>query len=228
MDSGARKDFELSLHTPSVASQAYERLKEAILLGYFKPGEHLVERELVKKMNVSRTPIREALKALEKERLVQIVPYRGVFVRSFGMAEAEEIYQVRLRLEPLAARLAARHRRQEDVEALRGIVRASLEALERGEHRKLVSLNREFHGRIARCGGNATLEQMLESLRAPVDILRLQFWIHDDERRRQSVAEHEAIANAVADQDEDRAETACIVHMRNAWSAVRNGGMGRG
>lgn len=220
-------DFELSLHTPSVATQAYQRLKEAIVLGYFKPGERLVERELVKKMNVSRTPIREALKALEKERLVQIIPYRGVFVRSFGMEEAEEIYQVRLRLEPLAARLAARNRTQDDVEALRGIVRASWEALQSGQHKALVFLNQEFHGRIARCSGNTTLEQMLETLRTPVDILRLQFWILDEERRRQSVAEHEAIANAIADQDEDKAEQTCAVHMENAWSAVRKGGMGR-
>src|SRR5688500_13786589 len=111
--------MELRVSVQSVQQQAVERLRAAILAGVFKPGDRLVEADLCARLGVSRPSVREALRSLEAEGLVNIVPNRGPQIPVLTWQQAEEIYQVRALLEGEAAALCARRGAREHVESMR-------------------------------------------------------------------------------------------------------------
>ena len=101
--------LDLRIMRKGVLESAVETLRNAIVIGHFKPGERLVEAEMCAAIGISRASLREALRRLQAERLVDIIPNRGPVIPVMTWAGAEEIFQVRLLLEPEAAALAARH-----------------------------------------------------------------------------------------------------------------------
>ena len=153
---------------------AYEQLRYMILKTELKPGQVIAESEMIKKLGVGRTPIREALNRLSWEQFVRIIPRQCIIVSDLPLHDLESIYQVRYTLSALEGELAATRRTKEDLESLKDIIeRFRLEH----DQEKRVMLDREFHRRVSLCTQNAFL---INDMNTTLDLcLRLLFLNQD-------------------------------------------------
>uniref|UniRef100_UPI0015F0E93B GntR family transcriptional regulator n=1 Tax=Streptomyces phytophilus TaxID=722715 RepID=UPI0015F0E93B len=148
---------------PSLREQIREHIVEGVVSGRWKPGERIVERRIAVELEVSQTPVREALRELESMRLIESAPNKGVRVRDLTAADLEEIYPVRAGLEQIAAELAA-PRLAADVSALEPHVAALREADATGDGGAQVRHTVAFHRELVRASGNSVLLHTWESL----------------------------------------------------------------
>ncbi len=208
-------------YTPrQLRSFVAERLRAAILEGRYKPGEWLRQERLAQELNVSQMPVREALKELAAEGLVEHVPYRGARVVAFSVEDIEDLYQQRAFLEGRAAAFAAQHIPAAELAELRRMAdeMAALPAERIAEYRRL---NREFHQRIFRASGREylvrTLTQMWEAfptmLIGNYAITAAQPLPQRDE---QDHREHLAILDALEARDGEAAAEAMRAHILSA------------
>lgn len=140
--------------------QAYEQIKQAILGGQLHPGQVLVEEQLSQDLGLSRTPLREALVLLEREQLIEMIPYKGTFVTGLTVREARELFQVRAALEPLAIRLAIDSIPAAELQAL---AERRVTAAAHMDFATLARDNRALHDLILRYAGNDTLRGLINS-----------------------------------------------------------------
>ena len=202
----------------SSADLAYERIRQAIVEGRYGPGQRLVEQRLGEELELSRTPVREALQRLVVEGLVLTERNRSAVVRPLSASDIEDVYVLRVRLESLAAELAAARATPEQVHELRsaaGGFEAAIEPVVDGtldNTRALNASNQRFHDTVVRAADHRRLEQLL--VRA-VDIpLVFQAFRHlDDEQLRRSALFHHLIADAIAGADPDRAGRLMTEHI---------------
>ena len=169
-----------------------EAIRSRIFSGVFPPGTRLVERNLADEFAVSRFPVREALRILHKEGLVEHLPTRGIVVRHPDRAEVEEIFDIRESLEALAARLAAQRVASGATHNLHEHVVASRGALEDGDLQSATRSNAEFHDELIRLAGSATLQEVLQPLMGRLHWLFAQVSDFD-----QVCREHDALCAAV-------------------------------
>lgn len=182
----------------SLREQIHEHLVEGIVSGRWKPGERIVERRIAVELEVSQTPVREALRELEALRLIESVPNKGVRVRALTAADMEEIYPVRAGLEQMAAELAAPHL-AEDTSALEPHVAALYEADKAGDGEAQVRHTVAFHRELVRASGNSVLLHTWESLGIEVWTALSIRWLGTVQ---QSYAEeHEAVVEAFRNRD---------------------------
>jgi DNA-binding GntR family transcriptional regulator len=146
----------------SSAGRAYDVLKRQLLRGTIKPGQRIVVEEVCSRLGVSRTPVREALVALDREGLVQTVPRRGYFAREISFREALDAYQLRMILEPIATALAARRIGQKELDVLRRLIDSSAGGT--SDIGTLLEMNRSFHVLIAKSAGNERLARVMADL----------------------------------------------------------------
>jgi DNA-binding GntR family transcriptional regulator len=189
------------------------RLREQITRRDYKPGERLVEGKLAQALGVSRIPVREALRVLAAEGLVEITPRRGATVATLSPGLAREMVEVRATLEGLNARLAARHRDPQVLAGIQQVLSAGSGAAQAGELNQLVALNARFHDLLATAGNNSILGDLMRSLR---DRTSLVFAALDETTARQTWEEHAAILQAVVAGDEDMAALLATRHVMNA------------
>jgi|GEM_PF-73199 len=199
----------------TVREAVYQKLRNAIIDGYFKPGDALIERILSKEMQVSRTPIREALRKLELEGLVTTVPYRGVMITELTLEDVNQIYEVHEVLHARAAVLATRFATAETLQALDRCIKEVAELLNLGETEKMIMNNRLFHNIIYEASRNIYIIQMLNNLNAKIALLRVKT-LSNPERAKQNIEEHIKIYNAIKNRDEKLAEQVVTEHIRNA------------
>ncbi|MBO3680729.1 GntR family transcriptional regulator [Streptomyces sp. NEAU-YJ-81] len=147
----------------SLREQIREHIVEGIVSGRWKPGERIVERRIATELEVSQTPVREALRELESLRLIESAPNKGVRVRNLTASDLEEIYPVRAGLEQIAAELAAPVL-AEDTSALEPEVRALYEADRKADGEAQVRHTVAFHRELVRASGNSVLLHTWESL----------------------------------------------------------------
>jgi DNA-binding GntR family transcriptional regulator len=184
----------------SLPRQIREYIVEGIVSGRWKPGERIVERRIASELDVSQTPIREALRELEVLRLIESAPNKGVRVRNLSAADLEEIYPVRAALEQIAAELAAK-RVGTDVSRLEPEVAALYEADRSGDGAAQVRHTVAFHRELVKASGNSVLLHAWESLGIEVWTTLAIRWLGT---RQQSFAEeHEAIVDAFRRRDPD-------------------------
>lgn len=184
----------------SLAEQAREQVRAAILDGSMRPGERLTIEQLAAELGISRTPVREALKALEQDGLVHLLPHRGAVVESVALDEIYHRYTIRAMLEGYATELACKA----DAARIGGELEANCDALEAlakrakpadpEATRRLAEINRDFHATIRDGSGSRTLARLLETLRTPVAYTH-SHW-SDPERRQASLEIHRQIADA--------------------------------
>jgi DNA-binding GntR family transcriptional regulator len=205
-----------------VFDEVYRRLRTAIIAGDFPAGERFVERSLTERLQVSRTPIREAIKRLEQEGLVVCYPHKGCFVRSPSYDEARQAYEMRRVAEGLAGELAASRATDTEIAAIQELLAQTRARLEAGDRHEMLLRNDEFHALQAQAARNAFLEQSLKTLWAYVDLLRGRWWAEAD-RAFATQAEHEAIAEALGKRDPGLARQRNEVHVDNAWRVVETG-----
>ncbi|MEI9926331.1 MAG: GntR family transcriptional regulator [Bradyrhizobium sp.] len=146
--------MELRVSVQSVQQQAVEKLRTAILVGVFKPGDRLIEADLCRRTGVSRPSLREALRSLESEGLIIIVPNRGPQIPVLTWEQAEQIYQVRALLEGEAAALCARHGTRQHHEEMRAALTAFEKAVRNNDGAIRLSATAEFYRVLQR--GQAT------------------------------------------------------------------------
>jgi DNA-binding GntR family transcriptional regulator len=210
---------KLTIVKPDTAPRAlhgvnvYDRLCDEIRTGALKPGARLTETELAERLAVSRTPVREAIRRLEAEGLVDHQPRTGAVVRRLAYPEIMELYEMRTVLEGTAARFAARAASPMEIEALLAI-NAEMAAAA-GQLGVLVALNRQFHSRLLDAARNRFLVRSAASVENTLLILGPSA-MESPERAKQAVSEHQAVLDALVQRDGDRAEAAMRQHMESA------------
>jgi DNA-binding GntR family transcriptional regulator len=204
--------------TPApIRAQVLDNLRQAILDRRFLPGQRLIERELVELTGVSRTSIREALRELAAEGLVQTIPNKGTVVATIGAEEARQLYQVRTVLEGLAGRLFV----ENATDAQRRLLHKAMTTIERLAERNASILDAKdrFYDVLFVGGGNVALHQTASSLHARVRALR-SLSLSRPGRAQESVRELRDIMAAIDANDAARAERACTRHVANAGAVV--------
>jgi DNA-binding GntR family transcriptional regulator len=199
----------------SLRHQVEDLLRRAIASGRFRPGQHLVERELCEATGVSRPSIREALRRLEAEGLITVIPHRGPMVATVTRADAEQIYGIRAVLEGFAAHQFALAASETDIGRLRHAVDALERAAAGGPGPALVEAKAAFYKILFAGCGNAYVERMLSPLLNRMSILRMTSMAQRD-RLPHSLAEIRAICAAIERRDADAARAASEAHVRNA------------
>jgi len=202
-----------------LADTVYDALRRDILERRFDPGAALTEHDLSHRYGVSRTPVREALAKLERDRLVRVVPKKGAFVRTTSHEDVRELYQIREVLEGLAARLAAP---RVDPGQLAGFEARFRELRARGAragHAEVQALGEELHGFVAKQAGNARLVEALDHTREQVRPVWTMSVLAP--RRVQGlVHEHLAVIDALKRADGRAAERLMARHVRRVRETI--------
>lgn len=197
-----------------VRRQVEEGLRAAIVAGRFAPGDHLPDRLLCELFGVSRSVVREAVRLLEAEGLVTVVPHRGPFVAFLSPAEAAQVYEVRGVLEALAGRGFAERASDEEIAALRAVFE-ELAALPGADRAALLRLKQRFYDVLLRGCRNAYVARMLDQLHNRNTQLRATT-LSDPERLPRSREELRRIVEAAERRDADGAWEACRDHVAEA------------
>jgi DNA-binding GntR family transcriptional regulator len=223
------------METASLADQAYRRLRDAVREGALRPGEKITERDLASRLGVSPTPVREALRQLVHEKVVERVGPRALRIADHSAAARSEIVEAEVRLSALMARLAARNATDTQLAELAAILDRTdrlVEDIEEAvaEHgpgagvadqvTATFRLLRQFHHLVEASAGNPVLEGLLGQARAFSDDERLDLTIKIAPERaeafRSRYHEHRGLLQALLDRDEDRAETLAAHHHHEA------------
>lgn len=206
------------LHTTrQLKDTVYEELKNAIVGLDLEPGVPLREAELSEQFGVSKTPVREALLRLQEEGLVVIEPYKGATVSGYADADMREIYELRELLEGSCARHAAEHMSARDRDRLGGLVADGRALLDTGDVPALADALREFDALIMEQTDNSRIRTQLDNLHN--HLVRMgTLTVEIPGRLEKSVAQHEAIAAAIAERDTDAAERLTRLHVRSVMS----------
>jgi DNA-binding GntR family transcriptional regulator len=210
----------------SLGQRVTDELRRSILTNRRRPGDRLIEDRLSEELGVSRIPIREALRALAAEGLVQVQPRRGASVADLSPEVARDLVEVRATLEGLNARLAARHHQPAIIAELREVLAQGNRAARSRNVEDLVRLNGEFHDKLAEAGRNAILWDIMRVLRERTSLV---FAANTARRAVQDWDEHSRILAAVIDGDEELASMLATRHVRRAAEAafaVNSGGNG--
>jgi DNA-binding GntR family transcriptional regulator len=209
----------LKSDTATDADRAYEKLKNMIVTLEMSPGSVVRESLLREQLGLGRTPIREALKRLEAENLVIIKPRRGIFIADIAITDLTQIYEVRLELEALCARLAAQRASKAYVDRLQ-LLLDDYEQIDESDLSALFTIDREFHVTLAQASMNTFLMRELQVFYN----LSLRIWylaINNIQSQTIDVAAHAEIVAAVAARDAVRAEERMRVHIRNFHEGIR-------
>ncbi|QWK92477.1 GntR family transcriptional regulator (plasmid) [Gemmobacter fulvus] len=192
----------------------HEQLREAIISGRLASGQKLNERQLAADLEISTSPLKEALRQLEGEGLVRTEPRRGTFV-TFNPRQAEEMTLARAALESIIARQAAKHGTEADFDGLRAVIKDMRLAVEAADTQELIVLNERFHDAIHDASGCEYLRRLQNAQRMYDHAARITV-LSREEVRRASFAEHEQIMQAIVARDEDKAERLMREHIVSA------------
>lgn len=192
-----------------------------ILSGAIEPHKLVREAELARQIDVGRTPVREALKRLSAENILQLSPSGGYVLVQFSNPDLEEIYALRAALEGLAANLAARKMNRVTAAILQDHLEAMEAAIVRKDNRKVAELNSKFHYTIAEASGNKLLLQMILSIQDIFERHRIPAII-DNMRGAESHIEHRQIAEALMNRDAQLAESRIKEHVQRALDVRRH------
>lgn len=207
--------FQVNVVATSLRRQVEEQLRRTIIEGYFAPGAHLSDRVLCEMFGVSRAVVREAIRQLEAEGLVETIPHKGSFVTILSVEEAEQIYAVRGVLEALAAKGFAKNATDEQVEQLKSVFSAIGGAKFPPAGDTLLDLKRQFYSILLAGSANAYVRTMLEQIYNRITQLRA-ISLSDASRLPDMVAELSRLMMAIHLRDEDAAWAASLEHVRNA------------
>ena len=204
----------------SLGGKVFQQLKNSILAGEFENGAELREIALAKKLGVSRTPVREALRQLEQEGLVEIYPNRGAYVKGITYKDVEDIFRIRARLEGLCAEMAVSSITHEQLDKLDEIILLSKFYEEKKDMEHLLKMDSQFHEVLFESCGSKMLEHQLKDYHQYVQKARLRS-LKRQERAKKSTQEHEEIMLAIKDRDAKRADELATRHILNAIANIR-------
>lgn len=215
-------NFDLQNHRP-LREIVYEELKREILVGEIAPGTRMMEIELADEMGVSRTPVREAIRKLEKEGLVTIEPRKGAYASDVSIKDMVDVLEVREDLEAMAAAMAAQRVSEEEK---KNLIDATLEykrAVESEKTEDIIKADERFHQLIVNYSGNKTLVQLFSQVQELA--LRFRYLYYDDFSRYEGMPmEHREIEEAILSGDFDKARVAAGAHVKKLKQFVEDEG----
>ncbi|PKM90749.1 MAG: GntR family transcriptional regulator [Firmicutes bacterium HGW-Firmicutes-12] len=193
----------------------YENIRKAILQGVMKPGERIVEKECAERYRISRTPVREALRKLEIEGLVQYIPRKGVVVKAINLEEIEEIYAIRIALESIAIEAAIERISEADIERLQDITMKMEKYEDAGKMEELLATCNEFNDVLLRAAAMPRLLAIINSQKDSLQRFR-GITLSRDIRRSKAISEHKEILKTVMDKDKEKAVKYVRIHLEGA------------
>lgn len=196
----------------TLQAQVYDYLREQILLGRFVPGQRLIEERLCEETGVSRSPIREAIRRLEKDGLVVVLAQGGVTVYKPTFADFTSLYECRLSLEPAAARYAAQRRTEAELDELQSLMER-MNTRDCQESRQIHELNFAFHQKIAEASKNPYLSKIMQEWKVLISFYRNAILQMHPRRPQTVLDEHDRILGAIRRQDGDAAQTSMAEHI---------------
>lgn len=208
----------------SLRGKVFHRLRDGILNGSYREFEELKEAAIAQELGVSRTPVREALRQLELEGLVQIIPNKGAYVTGITVKDVKDIYAIRSLLEGLCARWATEHISPAQMEEMEENIYLSEFHAGKGHAQQLTELDNRFHEILYEASNSKMLEHVLREFHEYVLRVRKQT-LSDDARGVQSNQEHRRIMEAIKGQDADLAEQLANAHIRNAYTNMVKRGL---
>lgn len=197
----------------------FNTLRQAILKGELKPGERLMEIALAERLGVSRTPIREAMRKLELEGLVVMIPRRGAQVANITEKDLNDVLEVRIALENMAIEKACKRMNEEQMGKLWIAAREFEHMIAEGDLVKLAEADEDFHEIIYQAADNVRLNQVLNNMREQIYRYRVEY-LKEGETRDVLVKEHEELYHAIRERDVQKAQEISFHHLENQRQAI--------
>ncbi len=208
----------------SLRGRVFTKLREDILSGQYHENEELRENTIGQELGVSRTPVREALRQLELEGLVTMVPNKGAYVTGITSKDIHDIYIIRSYLEGLCARWACENITEAQIEALEEILYLSDFHARRSHHEQLVELDNKFHDLIYKASGSKILDHVLSDFHRYVERIR-KITLAVPDRASKSSQEHAAILDAIRKRDGNLAEELAHEHIMKTIKNISDQGL---
>ena len=202
-----------------LSSRVYHQIRAEILKGALIPGESVTEMGLAKDCGVSRTPVREALRQLELEGLVELIPNKGAVVLGISPEDICDIYQIRAMLEGSVAERAAQKATEEDIRRLEEILELTEFYISRQNLQQLQAMDGQFHQLIYEMSGSRMFKRVLKDLHYYIGLTR-DASLKSEGRAAQSVKEHRAVLEAIAQHDGKKAHKLMHLHVNKALENV--------
>lgn len=193
----------------------FDTLREAIISGHLKPGERMMEVQLAEEMGVSRTPVREAIRKLELEGFVVMIPRKGAYVAGISLKDIADVFEIRASLESLAAGLAAERITEEELERLERALVAVSTSAEDSTIAVLVEGDTGFHDIIYEASRNTRLVQIINNLQEQIQRFRTASLAMPG-RMKIAIEEHKKIVEAIAERNVQLAQSLALEHIENA------------
>jgi DNA-binding GntR family transcriptional regulator len=206
-----RREFNPQ-YSISLVEQITEFLTQAIMDGQFESGERLVENELQRRFGVSRSPIRESFRVLEKKGLVNNVPRKGTYVRKITQKDIEENFPVRANLESLAARLSLPHLHPQEIEKMESAFARMKDGAKQNDFKLYLKYHTQYHEVFIRASGNDTLIEILENLRNQAIWFRYSY-LYVQESYEYAIKVHRKILDCFIKKDADQLERLVKEHI---------------
>ncbi|MBQ9785212.1 MAG: GntR family transcriptional regulator [Clostridia bacterium] len=206
--------------TISLAEQVFERLESDILTGVYQRGDVLTEMKLVSDLGVSRTPVREALRRLEQEHIIEITT-RGILILGVTEQDLTDIFAIRMKIEGMASYATTKRITPEELAELRETLELQEFYVTKRDPDKIKTMDSKFHQLIYRFCGSTVLYDTLMPLHKKVQKYR-RASVEDNSRAQQSAREHRAIYEAIAAGDAELAEKYTTEHIVNANNHILN------
>jgi len=193
----------------------FDTLREAIISGTLAPGERLMEIQLAEDMGVSRTPVREAIRKLELEGFVVMIPRKGTYVAGFSMKQMSEVFEVRAALEELAVELSAERISDEELQQLENLLIRISNEIDGNDIETIVKLDEEFHDLLYKTARNSRLSSIINHITEQMHRYRTESLSYPG-RLKSMVEEHRNIVESIARRDGETAKKAAREHMDRA------------
>ncbi len=207
--------------TTLISDEVVDRLREAILRGHFAPGDRLREAQLADALGVSRGPVRTALAQLEREGLAMRRPNRGAVVAELSRTDLEEVFSLRLAIEPVCCAWAARHARDSDLAEMQAVIDGYAELDARVTARKAAEVDLAFHDAVYRASGHRRLLRLWADLRPQVYVFMLaRTYVHTPGFREIMIRSHAEILAVIAAGDDEQAAEVAVEHIRTSYLRV--------
>jgi DNA-binding GntR family transcriptional regulator len=197
----------------------FNTLREAIIVGELKPGERLMEIQLAEKMGVSRTPVREAIRKLELEGLVEMLPRKGAHVADLSAKDIMDVLEVRSTLDGLASSLSASRITDDEIKELKHVLTQFESCIEKNNIHGSIKKDVEFHDIIYRSSRNEKLIQISNNLREQVQRYRI-IYLKDYGSSKDIVKEHTEIYEAIKGRDPEAARNHAVKHIINQEKVI--------
>ncbi|MFZ3172508.1 MAG: GntR family transcriptional regulator [Carboxydocellales bacterium] len=197
----------------------FESLREAIINGNLEPGERMMEIQLADEMGVSRTPVREAIRKLELEGFVVMIPRKGAYVAGISLKDIADVFEIRAALESLAAALAAERITEEELESLECSLVKVAECTEADDLEALITVDTDFHDILYKASRNERLVQIVSNLREQIQRFRMTS-LSQPGRMKDALEEHRKLVEALSERNIELARTLAREHIEFAESSM--------